>query len=54
MRILHWFAHLFKWNTGRIETWWEPDCITGKLMVGFRCDGCGELQGIHQSTLKLP
>jgi hypothetical protein len=36
MKFIHFFAHLFKWNTG-------------KLMVGFRCDGCKKLQDIHES-----
>jgi len=49
MRILHFIAHLFKLNEGKVESWWEPNCVTGKLMIGFRCAGCGKLQGAHQS-----
>jgi hypothetical protein len=42
----HWLAHRLGWNEGTIETWWErPD----RLMVGFRCDGCRQLSGVHVS-----
>lgn len=44
-RILHWFAHLFGWNAGRVETWYAEDGKT--VMIGFRCVGCGKLTGVH-------
>jgi hypothetical protein len=47
-KIFHWLSHRFGTNTGRVETWWEPDPCTGRLMVGFRCDQCGELQGVDE------
>lgn len=50
VRLLHWLAHALRWNYGRVETWHER----GRLMVGFRCDGCGQLQDAHESTLKMP
>lgn len=49
-RIRHRLAHILGTNTGKVETWWEPDPCTGKLMVGFRCDGCKELQGVDEVT----
>lgn len=42
--LLHRLTHLFGWNRGRVESW-TARC--GKPMVGFRCDGCGALLGIH-------
>jgi hypothetical protein len=47
-RMRHRLAHWLGWYTGNVETWWEPDPCTGKLMVGFRCDGCGELRGVDE------
>ena len=48
-RVLHRLAHFLGTNTGNVETWWEPNPCTGRLMVGFRCDGCGELRGVHEA-----
>lgn len=39
-RLVHWFG----WNGGTVVTWRSR---SGRLMVGFRCDRCGELAGIH-------
>lgn len=47
MRLIHWVAHLFGWNTGQVYSWWDAN--TGKLMIGFRCDKCGDIQGVHES-----
>ena len=46
VRRRHAIAHVFGWNTGRVETRWD-----GKhtLWVGFRCDGCGKLLHEHES-----
>lgn len=44
-RIRHRLAHLTGWNLGKVEVWWtrgEPK----RLMVGFRCSGCGKLMSI--------
>lgn len=41
--IIHRIEHLLGWNTGHVETWHEGQT----LVVGFRCDGCGELSGEH-------
>jgi hypothetical protein len=50
-RLLHRLAHYLGLTTGRVETWRRRD---GTLMVGFRCDGCGKLTGVHPSLVKLP
>ena len=48
--VIHRIAHLFGWNGGRVETWWEPGPLApSKLMVGFRCAECGQLSGVHES-----
>lgn len=38
-KFIHWIAHLFGWNTGKVATWMEDDMIC----VGFECEGCGEI-----------
>ena len=47
LKICHMFAHLCSWNFGHVETWYEGE----KLMVGFKCDTCGKMTGIHESYL---
>ncbi len=47
-RLRHRLAHLLGTATGKVETWWEPGPYTGRLMVGFRCDDCGELRGVDE------
>lgn len=42
--LLHKIAHLLKWNYGKCESWWSDD----KIMMGFRCDGCEKLSGVHE------
>lgn len=44
-RLLHWIAHLFGWNTGKAEVFWQDK----RLFVGFRCEGCGELSHVYES-----
>lgn len=39
--MIHWLAHLFGWNYGRVETWHEGQHV----MAGFRCSVCGKLSG---------
>lgn len=48
-KLFHSVAHLFNWNSGNPESFWEGD----KLMMSFRCSGCGERQSIHEITDKL-
>lgn len=43
-RLLHKIAHLLNWNYGRCHSFYAED---GKLMMSFKCSGCGELSGIH-------
>lgn len=52
-RWLHALAHRLGWNEGVVETRWTSD---GVLIVGFRCEGCGELQDEHvaPSYLQMP
>ena len=48
MGLLHWIAHLTGNNTGQVVSWTEH----GRTMVGFECDGCGQLTGamsVHES-----
>ena len=42
----HRLAHRLGTNYGRVETFWDGE---NTLMVGFRCDGCGELLHVHES-----
>ena len=47
MRALqHWLAHRLGWNGGVVVTWWSGD---RQLMVGFLCDGCQKLSGVHMA-----
>ena len=43
MQILHKIAHIFGWNHGRPDAYYDGD----KLMMSFLCSGCGERSGIH-------
>lgn len=43
-KILHKITHLLGWNYGNCESWWEDD----KIIMGFRCSGCGKLSGVHK------
>ena len=45
-KLTHWIAHKFGWNTGEVAVFWQG----ARLMVGFRCDGCGTLSGVHESV----
>jgi hypothetical protein len=47
-KILHKIAHLCKWNGGRCEAFWVGD----KLMMSFRCSGCGKRQDIHEVAIR--
>ena len=43
--MLHALAHLFRMNRGRVYSW--TDSVSGAHMIGFRCDGCGDIQSIY-------
>jgi hypothetical protein len=45
LTIRHWLAHRLGWNEGDIETHWAG----GRLLVWFRCAGCGKVSGIHKA-----
>jgi hypothetical protein len=48
-RFRHWLSHVFGWNVGEVEIWYAEDASGEEvLMVGFRCDECGELQDAHE------
>lgn len=46
--MFHWLMHKMGWNKGHIETWWE----NGSLMIGFRCNKCGKLEGVTTTGVK--
>lgn len=45
-RMKHMVAHWLGWNRG----WPYAFYRDGVLMVGFFCDGCGELSGVHEAV----
>lgn len=45
--ILHRFRHLIGWYYGDVYTWWDNNII----MVGFKCDICGNIEGVHKSVV---
>ena len=44
MRFWHKVEHWFRWNKGRVKTWWEGNF----LYVGFKCSGCGKVSGVEK------
>lgn len=42
-KIIHKIAHLFNWNYGIADSYYEGE----KLMMSFKCAGCGKRSGIH-------
>lgn len=50
MSILHRLRHLFGWNTGTAYSWFDD--TTGRLMTGFRCDGCGSIECVSASRTR--
>lgn len=42
-KIKHFIAHLLGWNYGLPHAYHEDD----KLMMSFKCSGCGRLSSIH-------
>lgn len=45
-KILHWLAHKLGWNYGIADSFWKGE----KLMMSFKCTGCGKRSGIHEVT----
>lgn len=43
---LHRLSHHLGRNMGEVEVFWRGS----RLMVGFRCHGCGELSHVHESV----
>lgn len=41
--LLHKIAHLLHWNYGIADAFYKG----GKLMMSFKCTGCGKRSGIH-------
>lgn len=46
--IRHTLAHRLGWNRGRVVSWIDT---AGDVVVGFRCDGCGWVSGIHRPNM---
>lgn len=49
--MLHWLAHVLRLNGGRVYSW--EDNASGAHMIGFRCDGCGNIYGVHSVSTGL-
>lgn len=49
-RLLHRIAHRLERNTGKVWTSWVGD----RLMVGFQCDVCGQIDGVSDSGVRFP
>ena len=41
---MHWLAHLFGWNTGKVVSAIDKH---GWVWIAFQCDTCGKLSGKH-------
>lgn len=50
-RFLHAMEHRLGNNSGTITSWWEGDSKNERLMIGFKCDTCGRLSGVHESVI---
>lgn len=48
---MHFLAHIFKLNYGRHYVWTDGE--TGRIMIGFRCSGCGNIYGIFEAPEHL-
>lgn len=51
MTLRHRIAHALGWYTGRVETFWAlfRHGDDKRLMVGFRCDHCGDINHAHEA-----
>jgi len=48
MSLLHRLSHLLGTNTGFVVSGWSD----GILWIGFHCDKCGKVVGIHPSATR--
>ena len=44
--MIHRLAHLFGVFNGTCYSWWDNK----KLMMGFKCNKCGDISGVHDAT----
>lgn len=51
--LFHPLAHRLGYNEGTVTTWYEDDAESDykRLMVGFRCLTCGEINGAHETYI---
>ena len=49
-KILHAISHWLGMTTGMVCSRWR----NGVVEIGFRCDGCGRVSGIHKTNAKHP
>lgn len=47
-KFWHRIEHRLGWNGGRVESMTTPE---GRILIGFMCNGCGELSGVHDATV---
>lgn len=50
MTLWHRLMHLCGWTTGSVYTWWDDTGTRRRLLVGFKCDVCSCIEGIHESV----
>lgn len=46
----HRLSHLLGWNTGRVVSFWHDS----KLYIGFKCNGCGEINHATETGVNYP
>lgn len=44
--MIHRLRHLIGWYYGQVYTWYDDNI----LMIGFKCDTCGCIDGVHKSV----
>ena len=47
--VLHKLAHLFNLQLGTPYSWHDGD----DLMMGFKCDTCDDIAGVHKSSVGI-
>ncbi len=47
--IFHRFSHWFGWFHSTTEVWTESSSRGEVWMVGYRCEECGEIYGVHET-----
>jgi hypothetical protein len=43
--MIHKLMHWLQWNTGTVVS----EIIDGKVYIGFKCSGCGEISGLQSA-----